>query len=254
MFEQFAASSFLTFVVMFFILVFIELLAFYLYVAGFRFVEVILLTGFPLLAYFSVLPVVGSTTTGLADNLFSAALATARVIDVPIIHLGNIVIGVNTVGFFIPIIITLKILIQRRIPWKQFCLLVIIIAGVTYLYTFFQPGLGVVIHLFTIPPILAAAIVFMLRRMTGSGDINPALLAYAGATTGILVGADLLSLYKFAGHDWDKPVLLSIGGGGILDAIYLAGMVALFADLVFRSQEENILGRLTRVFWKELQR
>jgi len=254
MFGQFASSPFIAFVVMFFILIFIELLALYLYVAGFTFVEVILLVGFPLLAYFSVLPVVGRTTTGLDAGIFGTVLATARVIDMPILHLGNIVIGVNTVGFFIPIIITLKILIQRRIPWKQFCLLMVIIAGVTYLYAFFQPGLGVVIYLFAIPPILASAITFMFRKMKGFSDFNPALLAYAGATIGVLVGADLLNLYKIADHNWDKLVLLSIGGGGILDAIYLAGMVALFADLVFRSQEENIPGRLIRVFWKELQR
>jgi len=254
MFEQFAASSFLTFIVMFFILIFIELLALYLHVAGFTFVEVILLAGFPLLAYFSALPVVGSTTTGLADDIFSDVLATAKVIDVPIIHLGGTVIGVNAVGFFIPIVITLKMLVQRRIPWKQFCPLVVIIAAVTYLYAFFQPGLGVVIHLFTIPPILASAIVFMFRRMKGFSDFNPALLAYAGATIGVLVGADLLNLYKFASHDWDMAVFLSIGGGGVLDAIFMAGMVALFADLVFRSQEENILGRLMRVFREGWQR
>ncbi len=254
MFEQFAASPFLAFVIIFFILVFIELLAFYLYVAGFTFVEVILLIGFPLLAYFSVLPVVGSTTTGLAGGIFSTVLATARVIDMPIIHLGDTVIGVNAVGFFIPIIITLKMLVQRRIPWKQFCPLVAIIAAVTYLYTFFQPGLGMVIHLFTILSILAAAITFMFRRMKEFSDLNPALLSYAGATIGVLVGADLLNLYKFANYNWDMPVLVSVGGGGVLDAIDLAGMVALFADLVFRSQEENIPGRLIRVFWKELQR
>ena len=88
----------------------------------------------------------------------------------------------------------------------------------------------------------------MFRRMKGSSNLNTALLAYAGATIGVLVGADLLNLHKLATHDWGKPTLVSIGGGSVLDALFLAGMVALFADLVFRGREENIAGRLIRVF------
>jgi uncharacterized membrane protein len=139
-------------------------------------------------------------------------------------------------------------LASRRVPWKQFCLLAVIIAAVTYLYTFIQPGLGVVIFLFAIPPILASGIAFMFRRMKGLSDLNTALLAYAGATVGVLVGADLLNLHKLANHDWGKPTLVSVGGGSILDAVFLAGMVALLADFVFRSQEEKIVGKLIRVF------
>jgi uncharacterized membrane protein len=173
--------------------------------------------------------------------------ATAKVFDVPIVHFGRIVIGVNAVGFFIPIIITFNMLASRRVPWKHFCLLAVIIAAVTYLYAFVQPGLGVVIFLFTIPPILASGIAFMFRRMKGLSNLNTALLAYAGATIGVLVGADILNLHKLASHDWGKPTLVSVGGGSILDAVFLAGMVALFADFVFRSREENIPGRLVRV-------
>ena len=84
--------------------------------------------------------------------------------------------------------------------------------------------------------------------MNWSGDLNPALLAYAGATIGVLVGADFLNLYKVTDHDWGKPVLISVGGGGVLDAFFPAGMVALFAYLVFRGREENIAGRVIRVF------
>ena len=255
MIEQLTSGGFLTSIlIFFFILIFAELLALYLSVAGFTLVEVILLVSFPLLAYFSALPVVSSTITGLAGGIYVTVLATARVFDVPILHIDGAVIGVNVVGFFVPTIITVKMLVQRRVPWKQFCLLVVIIAAVTYLYTFFHPALGMVIYFFAIPPILAAAIAFMLRKMKGASEFNPALLAYAGATIGVLVGADLLNLYRLADHDWDKPVLVSVGGGGVLDAIFLAGMVALFADFVFRSQEENIPGRLIRVFREAWQR
>jgi uncharacterized membrane protein len=239
--------SLLIFILIFFILILAGLLGLYLHVAGFTLVEVLLLVAFPLFAYFAALPVVSRTINGLTGGIFGTVLATAKVFDVPIVHFDRIVIGVNAVGFFIPIIITFNMLASRRVPWKHFCLLAVIIAAVTYLYTFIQPGLGVVVFLFAIPPILASGIAFMFRRMKGLSNLNTALLAYAGATIGVLVGADLLNLHKLANHDWGKPTLVSVGGGSILDAVFLAGIVALFADFVFRSREENILGKLVRV-------
>jgi uncharacterized membrane protein len=240
-------NFFFLFILMFIILVLAGFLAFYLHIAGFTLVEVILLVVFPLLAFFSALPVVGATIGEYTGGITGTILVTAKVFDVPILRLGHTVIGVKAVGFFIPTLITLNMLIQKRIPQKKFCLLAVIIAGVTYLYSFFQPGLGVVIYLFAVPPILAAAISFMFQRMKGAEGLNTALISYAGATIGVLVGADLLNLHKLATYDWDKPTLVSIGGGSIIDALFLAGMVALLADFIFRSQEENILGRLIKV-------
>jgi uncharacterized membrane protein len=237
----------LIFILMLFILSLAGLLGLYLHIAGFTIVEVILLVVFPLFAYFAALPMVGSTVNWYTGGIFSTVFATAKMFDVPIVHLGRVVIGVNAIGFCIPTMITLNMLVYRRVPWKQFCLLAVIIAAVTYLYTFIQPGLGVVVFLFTIPPILASGIAFMFRRMKKLGNLNTALLAYAGATIGVLVGADLLNLHKLASHDWGKPTLVSVGGGSILDAVFLAGMVALFADFIFHSREDNIFGRLVKV-------
>jgi len=230
-----------------FILILAGLLGFYLHVIGFTLMEVILLVVFPLFAYFAALPVVGGIINGFSGGIFSTVFTTAKVFDLPIVHFGHIVIGVNAVGFFIPVVITLNILASRRIPWRYFCLLSVIIAAVTYLYTYIQPGLGVVIFLFTIPPILTSGIAFMFHRMKGLRDLNTALIAYAGVTIGVLVGADLLNLGKLASYEWGQPTLVSLGGGSILDAVFLAGIVALFADFVFRSREENIPGRMVKV-------
>lgn len=252
--EQFANNFLLIFVLIFFILILAGLLAFYLHVAGFTLVEVILLVVFPLLAFFSALPMVGNTISEFTGGLSGTVLATAKVFDVPIIRFGYTVIGINAVGFFIPTLITLNMLMHKRIPQKKFCLLAVIIGTITYLYSFFKPGLGMVIYLFAVPPILAAGIAFMFRKMKGSENINTTLLAYAGATIGVLVGADLLNLHKLANHDWGEPTLISIGGGSVLDALFLAGMVALLADFIFRSQEEKMLGKLIRVFREVWQR
>ncbi len=234
--------------IFFVILIFAQMLALFLHIAGFTPLEVILLVAFPLLAYISILPVIGSSISGFFPGLSGTVFATARVFDVPLLHLDGSIIGFNLLGCSIPVIITTKMLAQRRVPLRQFCLVAAITTGVAHLYSVIVPGVGVAIYLFAIPSFLAAAIAFMLRKMKGARDFNPALLAYAGATIGVLVGADLLNLYRLVTHYADSPVFISIGGGSVLDAIFLAGIVALFADLVFRSQEENMLRPLVNLF------
>ncbi len=241
--------SFLTvMLIVFVILICVQVLALFLHVAGFTPLEVILLGAFPLLAYISALPVVGSSISGFYSGLFGTVFATTRVFDVPLLHLNGSIIGFNLLGCSVPVIITTKMLAQRRVPLRQFCLVAAITAGVTHLYSVIVPGVGVTIYLFAIPPILTAALAFMVRKMKGARDFNPALLAYAGATIGVLVGADLLNLYRLVTHYADSPVFISIGGGSVLDAIFLAGIVALLADLVFRSQEESVLRPLVNLF------
>ncbi len=88
----------------------------------------------------------------------------------------------------------------------------------------------------------------MLREMKGKSHFNPALLSYAGATLGVLIGADILNLYRALSHQWDKPVFISIGGGSVLDAIFLAGIIALVADVIFRGQEESVIGSFMKLF------
>jgi uncharacterized membrane protein len=51
---------------------------------------------------------------------------------------------------------------------------------------------------------------------------HAAPLAYAGGSLGVLIGADLLTLDKFRGL---APVL-SIGGAGTFDGIFVTGIMA----------------------------
>ena len=52
---------------------------------------------------------------------------------------------------------------------------------------------------------------------------NAAPLAYAGGSLGVLIGADLLNLDKLQGLG--TPVL-SIGGAGTFDGIFVTGIMA----------------------------
>ncbi len=221
--------------VIFFTLIAVEVLLMYLrYSAGFSPVEATTLLLFPLFVYVFSVPWVKAREYSAS----SLVMEVPRLLDIPLFKGENSVIGINAIGLLIPLTISFKMLAQRKIPLKEAGVLIAIISFVTYLYTWFRPEIGIVVYFFAIPAILSAAISFMFKMM--NPQVNPPLLSYVGATLGVFIGADLLNLGVLMNYSWGRPVFISIGGGGVLDAIFLAGLVAIFADLLIRGQEENI--------------
>jgi uncharacterized membrane protein len=78
------------------------------------------------------------------------------------------------------------------------------------------PGMGITMPFF-IPPLFSAGLGLLLSRE------NPAAVAYISGVVGTLIGADLLnwSNFKKLGSQ-----VLSIGGAGVFDGIFLTGIVA----------------------------
>ncbi|MFO7967784.1 MAG: DUF1614 domain-containing protein [Archaeoglobaceae archaeon] len=221
--------------VVFFTLIVVEVSMMYLrYSAGFSPAEATTLLLFPLFVYVFSLPWVKSREYSAS----SLVMEVPRILDIPLFHGENSVIGINVIGLLIPLAISFKMLAQRKVPLKEAGVLIVIIAFVTYFYTWFKPDVGIVVYFFAIPAILSAAIAFMFRMM--NPQVNPPMLSYVGATLGVWIGADLFNLGLLMNYSWGRPVFISIGGGGVLDAIFLAGLVAIFADLLIRGQEENI--------------
>ena len=74
------------------------------------------------------------------------------------------------------------------------------------------PGTGIVMPAL-VPPVISAGLAFLLARQ------HPAPVAFISGTLGTLIGADLLnwpSYKKLGSH------LISIGGAGVFDGIFLA--------------------------------
>ena len=81
-------------------------------------------------------------------------------------------------------------------------------------------GLGIATPSF-IPPLtaaLTATILFPIYSKT-----NPFIIAYVAGTLGTLVGADLLNLNKIS--ELGSP-MISIGGAGVFDGVYMTGIMA----------------------------
>jgi len=76
------------------------------------------------------------------------------------------------------------------------------------------------------PPTMTAFVVFLINYF--SPVYYPMQIAYIGGTLGALIGADLLNLGKIAGVG---PVV-SIGGAGTFDGVYLTGLMSVLLILI----------------------
>jgi len=159
------------------------------------------------------------------------------------------VVAVNVGGALIPIAFSVYLLTLPTTPLLLAGLAALIVTVVAKLLARPVPGLGIALPGF-IPPLLAAvtavALVTYLGAPGGAGQAAP--VAYVAGTLGTLIGADLLNLplvlrggLLAAGPQrlWilrrgvektpaTQPRILSIGGAGLFDGIFLTGIVAPF--------------------------
>ena len=124
------------------------------------------------------------------------------------------VIAINLGGAIIPAAFSLYLLARTPIPPVIISTLVVVwvsksLARVT-------PGVGIVLPAF-IPPLVAASAALILARQ------DAAQVAYISGALGTLIGADILNLGKIRRLG---AQVVSIGGAGVYDGIFLVGVVA----------------------------
>jgi uncharacterized membrane protein len=125
-------------------------------------------------------------------------------------------VAINVGGALVPLLICL-LLLPKAPPMRTLLALALMIV-VAYVLARPVPGTGIVMNPL-IPPLAAAAIALILM-----GGRNAAPVAYIAGVVGVLIGADLLHLHELL----PAPGVLSIGGAGVYDGIFLVGLVAAF--------------------------
>ena len=125
------------------------------------------------------------------------------------------VIAVNVGGAVIPSLLSLYLLLKSWI-WSSAAIATLVVTVACYLLAQPVPGIGIALP-FLVPPIVAAMAALLVAR------VNVAAVAYVSGTLGTLIGADLLNLSRIQGLG--APVV-SIGGAGTFDGIFLTGIVA----------------------------
>ena len=140
---------------------------------------------------------------------------------------------VNLGGCLIPLAVSLDLLRRGRASVSKAVLGIAIVTGITYYFAMPVANEGIVLP-FWLSPALAAVCGLVLGR---GYDKAPAL-AYISGSMGTLLGADILNLITPGvlpalsplGYHAVRPLVMSIGGAGVFDGIFLTGVLAvLFA-------------------------
>lgn len=129
------------------------------------------------------------------------------------------VVCINVGGAGLPALLSLYLLLGGRAPLWPTLFALIAVTIVAKMMSRPKPGVGIVMPAF-IPPLVAAAAALILAP---SGSTAP--VAYVAGTMGTLIGADLLNWKEFQNLGGQ---MVSIGGAGIFDGVFLVGIIAAF--------------------------
>jgi len=135
---------------------------------------------------------------------------------VPINSHPGTMVSMNVGGALIPIFLSIYLMLKWQIFFEPI-LGVAIVSAISYRLARSVRGVGIALPLF-IPPLLAALVAILIS----SSEYTPAV-AYISGTLGTLIGADLLHLKDISRIN--APVV-SIGGAGTFDGIFLTGIIA----------------------------
>ncbi len=127
------------------------------------------------------------------------------------------IIAVNVGGAIIPVLASLFIL--PRASFVRTVIATSAIAAIAYWVAEPVPGVGIRMPFF-VAPLAAVVVALILTR-----GRNAAPVAYVSGVLGTLIGADLLHLSALQSGGLQ---VLSIGGAGVFDGIFLTGVIAAF--------------------------
>lgn len=125
------------------------------------------------------------------------------------------ILAINVGGGLMPVLLSLYLLVKNAI-YKHAAWGVLVVTIACYIMAEPVPGVGIAIPVFY-PPLITAIVALLLSRT------HAAPLAYVCGTLGTLIGADILNLPLIS--EMEAPVM-SIGGAGTFDAIFLTGLLA----------------------------
>ncbi len=131
-------------------------------------------------------------------------------------------IAVNLGGCVVPVLLSLYLVF--KVPEA-----ILGFFGATFFVAFLCnklarpiPGMGISIPVL-IPPILAAVSAYLSTQLIGLPLADAAAIAYVSGVIGVLAGADLMNLGRI--RSLGAP-MVSIGGAGTFDGIFITGILS----------------------------
>lgn len=153
-------------------------------------------------------------------------------VDVPVFAYQRYLLAFNVGGALIPTVLSIHLLRAKRIPWHHWFPGILAVSLITFFITRVQPSAGIVAefpYLF-LPSVSATLLALVL--FSRESPRTPAF-AYSTATLGSLIGADFFHLPEL----FEAPSFVgSIGGAGVFDLVYIAGILSFTLVLLFGSR------------------
>ncbi len=128
---------------------------------------------------------------------------------------GATVVAINMGGALIPILVSLYLFFRSGM-YAQMLVGIAIVAAIVHQLATIVPGMGIAVPML-VPPLAAAGVSLLLAFRRAPP------VAYVSGSMGALIGADLLNLGRIA--ELGVPVV-SIGGAGTFDGVFLTGIIA----------------------------
>lgn len=146
-------------------------------------------------------------------------------------------VGINTGGALIPILLSIYLVLGKKIPGKPLLVAVSLVTVVTFLVTSPVPEKGIVAYFpYWLLPACIASIssVFMLWK----DYVKAAPLAYISGTLGVLIGADVFHLPTLLSFTSETTSTAVIGGASVFDMVFITGILAVIVDglLLYRQR------------------
>lgn len=143
---------------------------------------------------------------------------------VPPVHIatfGEVYILAEFSGFIVPLFISLYFIFGNKFSLWKFLLGLGLISLVAYHFSS-TSQIGVIVYNLLLISAFSAAYSVLIE---GKGK---GALAYCSSTLGVFIGSDLARILSFNSHS-----VLTIGGGGLKDAIFIAGISSVLFALFF---------------------
>ena len=133
---------------------------------------------------------------------------------IPVMEQGTIV-AVNVGGALLPAVLSLY-LFWRSASRVRMLLGVAVVTAIVHGLADIVPGVGIAMPMI-VPPLAAAAVALVLAFR------HAPPVAYVAGSMGALIGGDLMNLPRIG--ELAAPVV-SIGGAGTFDGVFLTGLIA----------------------------
>ena len=128
---------------------------------------------------------------------------------------GGTIVALNVGGALIPILVSLYLVAHTGMLVRML-IATAVVAAIVHQLAYIVPGVGIAVPMLA-PPLVAAGVALMLAFRRAPP------VAYVAGSMGTLIGADLLNLRQIG--RLGAP-LVSIGGAGTFDGVFLTGILA----------------------------